>query len=155
MLNKGELRERNIQFWSEFKEYMRPAISSNGKRINWLSYPTSVKFLYLRMECDKVSARLNFDIQAKDPAIREIVWEQMEELKKVLTDAMGGDSGEWIFAHYSDDIESFCRITWELKGVNFFVEADHPVIYKFLKEKIIAFDEFYQNYKDILIGLIK
>lgn len=154
MLNKGELKERNIQFWSDFKEYMRPAISSNGRRINWLSYPTGVKFLYLRMECDKVGARLNFDIQAKDPAIREIVWEQMEELKKVLTDSMG-DSGEWIFDFSTPDVESFCRITWELKNVNFFVEADHPEIFKFLKEKIIAFDEFYQNYKDILIQLIK
>ena len=155
MLNKGELRERNIQFWSEFKEYLRPAISSNGRRINWLSYPTGVKFLYLRMECDKTGARLNFDIQAKDPAIREIVWEQMEELKKVLTDSMGGDAGEWNFNQSSPDIDSFARITWELKGVNFFVEADHPEIYQFLKEKIIAFDEFYQNYKDILINLIK
>lgn len=154
MLNKGELKERNIQFWSDFKEYMRPAISSNGRRINWLSYPTGVKFLYLRMECDKLGARLNFDIQAKDPAIREIVWEQMEELKKVLTDSMG-DSGEWIFDLSTPDVESFCRITWELKNVNFFVEADHPEIFKFLKEKIIAFDEFYQNYKDILIQLIK
>ena len=154
MLNKGELRERNIQFWTAFKEYLRPAISSNGRRINWLSYPTSVKFLYLRMECDKSGARLNFDIQAKDPAIREIVWEQMEELKKVLTDTMG-DAGEWIPDCSSHDIDSFGRISWELKGVNFFVEADHPEIFKFLKEKIIAFDEFYQNYKDILIHLIK
>ncbi len=154
MLNKGELRERNIQFWSDFKEYMRPAISSNGRRINWLSYPTSVKFLYLRMECDKTGARLNFDIQAKDPAIREIVWEQMEELKKVLTDSMG-EPGDWNPTCFSADIESFGRISWELKGVNFFVADDHAEIFKFLKEKIIAFDEFYQNYKDILIGLIK
>lgn len=154
MLSKTELRERNIAFWNEFKTFMYGHRSSNGRKINWLNYPTDIKYVFLRLEADKFGARINFDIQAKDDGVRAIVWEQMEELKKVLTDSMG-ESGDWIFDYSTPEIDSFCRIKWEITDVNFFVESDQVKIFEFFRDKLIAFDDFYQNFKDILILLVK
>jgi len=154
MLSKQELKERNTVFWDEFKSFMSGTRSSTGKRINWLNYPTAIKYVFLRLEADKQGARINFDIQAKDAGVREVMWEQMEELKKVLTDSMG-EPGDWNFNSRSDSIASFCRISWEKQGVNFFDEKDKQSIFEFFRDKLIAFDEFYQNFKEILVLLSK
>jgi hypothetical protein len=154
MLSREEHKKRNIIFWTEFKNFMTSKKSSTGKRINWLNYPTEIKFIYLRLEVDKSGARVCFDIQAKDEGVRAIVWEQMEELKKVLTEAMG-DEGIWIKTCYSNELQEFSRIKWELDTVNFYHDKDIEAIYNFFAEKLIAFDDFYQNFKDILILLVK
>ncbi len=154
MLSKHELKERNTIFWSDFKSCMSKERSSNGRKMNWLNYPTDIKYIFLRLEADKFGARICFDIQAKDEGVRSIIWEQMEELKKVMTDSMG-ESGDWIFNYSTPEITSFSRIKWEITDVNFFVDADQIKIFQFFKEKLIAFDEFYQNFKDILILLAK
>jgi hypothetical protein len=148
MLTKEELKLKKLKFWGDFKSRMHKHRSSNGRKMNWLSYPTEIKDIYLRMEVDKQGARICFDIQAKDEGIRSILWEQMYELKNVLTLEMG--EGEWIENHFNDYIASFNRIQWELKHVNFFNDDDHEVIYAFFEEKLLAFDSFYQDFKEIL-----
>jgi hypothetical protein len=128
--------------------------STTGRRINWINYPTEIKFIYLRLEVDKFGARICFDIQAKDQSVREVIWEQMEELRKVMESSMGED-GSWNYNFSTIEISSFSRIKWEIDSVNIFREADQVVIFEFLEEKLIAFDEFYQNFKDIIILLVK
>ena len=81
MLSKEAQKEWNIRFWDGFKNEMKAFNSSSGRRINWLTYPTDVKNVYLRMVCGKEFVALYFDIQFNDQGIRDIVWEQMEELK--------------------------------------------------------------------------
>lgn len=154
MLSKQELKDKNIQFWTDFKSYMSKHKSTTGRRINWINYPTEIKFIFLRLEVDKFGARICFDIQAKDSSVREIIWEQMEELKKVMESSMGED-GTWNFNYSTTKISSFSRIKWELDTVNYFRESDEEPIFKFFEEKLIAFDEFYQDFKDILILLVK
>lgn len=155
MLTKEEKKVINQQFWNGFKLFMRGIPSANGKRMNWLNYPTDVKILFLRLEANTRYARVSFDIQAKDSGVRSIIWEQMEELKAVLTNAMQGDSGTWEFEYSNSSVSSYSTIHWELDNVNYLREKDHEVIYSFFKEKLIGFDDFYQNFKDILILLIK
>ena len=45
------------------------------------------------------------------------------------------------------------RICWETKSFNFHKDEDQQKIYDYLKEKLIRFDKFYQEYKEILIAL--
>ncbi len=154
MLSKEEKRERNSAFWTDFKIYMSRQKSITGKKISWLNYPTDIKYVFVRLETDRYGARVLFDIQAKDPGIREIMWEQMEELKQVMNSFMG-DSGVWYAEYSTPQIDALCRIKWEITDVNYFVEADKERIFAFFKERLIAFDAFYQEFKDILINLAK
>jgi hypothetical protein len=92
------------------------------------------------------------DIQPKDAGIREIIWEQMGELKKVLENAMKYDT-IWIEHMHLEDGRDFSRILWELNNVSFYAENDRPIIFEFLKNRLLEFDEFYQEFKEILISL--
>lgn len=154
MLTKEELKEKKLTFWNDFKQLMSKVKSSNGKRMSWLSYPTDIKNIYLRLYADKKEIALNFDIQYKDPTIRAVFWEQLNELKRVLESEMN-EEGIWIEKCNSDSVEEFCRIQWKKENLNYLNDAHKEEIYAFFKEKLIAFDSFYQEYKDILIFLAK
>ena len=153
MLSKEERSELNTRFWTGFKKTMNSHKSSNGRVINWLNYPSDVKGIYIRMEVDTNFARLCFDIQFKDDGIRSLVWEQMGELKKVLEATMQHETF-WIEHTISRENFAFSRICWELKGVSLYNNQDTEAIYSFLRSRIIEFDSFYQEFKDIIINLV-
>lgn len=152
MLSKEELKIKNTLFWNGFKKFMQKYKSSNGKRMNWVSYPSDVKNIYIRLYTDSKVARLSFEIQPKDRSVREIIWEQMTELKKVMESSMNYET-IWDEKTYSNDGKLYSRIYWELQEVNYFNEEDHEKIYVFLRDRLLEFDEFYQEFKEILISL--
>jgi hypothetical protein len=153
MLSKEELKEKNQLFWSDFRKYMSKVKSSNGRKMNWVSYPSDVKNIYIRLMVDSKGARLCLDIQPKDEGIREIVWEQMTELKKVMESTMQHET-IWIERMSAENGRFFSRIMWEQKGLNYYHDEDKPQIFEFLKNRLIEFDEFYQEFKEILINLM-
>lgn len=152
MLSKEELKIKNTLFWNGFKKFMQKYKSSNGKRMNWVLYPSDVKNIYIRLYTDSKVARLSFEIQPKDSSVREIIWEQMTELKKVMESSMNYET-IWDEKTYSNDGKLYSRIYWELQEVNYFNEVDHEKIYVFLRDRLLEFDEFYQEFKEILISL--
>jgi hypothetical protein len=154
MLSKEERKERNEKFWSAFKEVMRKTMSSNGRRVNWATYPTEIKDIYLRLICDGKLTAMCLDIQFKDASVREIVWEQLGELKSVMESSMK-QKGVWIEDHQTLEKLTINRIQWELVDRNFYNDEDWPEIHAFFKSRLIEFDSFYQEFKDILILLVE
>lgn len=153
MLRKADKKERNELFWAGFKEVMRRRMSSSGKRINWINYPTQVKNTYIRLICDGKLTALCYDIQFKDPAIKAIFWEQLGELKKVMEAKMKYPT-QWTERFFTEEGLEISRISWELEGFNFYKDEDWKEIHKFFKLRLSEFDEFYQEFKDILINLV-
>lgn len=152
MISKEELKERNSKFWTDFQNEMRSVRSSTGRRMNWVNYPTGVKDIYVRMETTGKSTLFGIDIQPKDDGIRSILWEQMTELRRVMEDEMGAAT-EWSEHNRIFADRTVSRIYWENPDLNFYDDADLPKIRAFLREKIVAFDAFYQEFKEILITL--
>lgn len=152
MYKKEEIRELKTRFWATFKTYMSNTRSAAGRNNNWINYPSEIRFIYIRVDADENGARLCFDIQAKDAGVRAIIWEQMYELKKVLEDEMG-TSGIWLEDCHSETVPSFKRIMWERTDLSIFRPEDHTAIFSFLKDRLVHFDQFYYNFKDILINL--
>jgi hypothetical protein len=152
MLTKEEKKERNIKFWEDFRKAIKDQRSTNGRQMNWINYPTDVKDIYVRMEADGDGARLCFDIQPKEDGIRSILWEQMTELKAVMDSTMGTEA-IWVESSHYWNGRLISRIKWENPALNFNKIENHPAIIEFLKDKLIRFDKFYQEFKDILIVL--
>ncbi len=152
MYSKEELKQLKTDFWNQFKVKMQKTRSSNGRRMNWLAYPSEVKNIYIRVDADGKGARLTFDIQGKDEGVRQILWEQLYELKVVMESEMGTE-GTWIENASSPAVPQFNRILWERTDLNFFKIEDHAEIQNFLADRLIHFDAFYQEFKDILINL--
>jgi hypothetical protein len=153
MLSKEERKERNQNFWNAFRKEMRSVNSSSGRGIDWINYPTKVKDVYVRMETNENTARFCFDIQPKDDGIRALIYEQMTELKKLLELEMG--PAEWSEFDHLINNRNVSRISWKLEEVNFYKEEDQPRIKAFFKDKLMSFDQFYQEYKDILLALVE
>ena len=152
MLSREEQKQINSAFWDGFKEFTKKIKSSNGRRINWLSYPSDVKDVYIRLHAGTKESSVFFDIQPKDTGVRAIIWEQMTELKKVMESTMQL-KGEWIENVILPDGRAISRISWSRSGLNYLNKADHAEIYTFLRDTIVAFDSFYQEFKEILINL--
>ena len=153
MLSKEAQKEWNIRFWNGFKNEMKAFNSSNGRRINWLTYPTDIKHMYLRMVCEKDGVALHFDSQFSDQGIRDIVWEQLEELMSLINVQMNYPS-IWSRGLQTKEGLVIDRISWKLDNVNYHNEEEWPIIYDFLKNRIVEFDKFHQEFKDILINLV-
>ena len=154
MLSKEARKERNLLFWSAFKEVMRKHVSSSGRRVNWATYPTQVKNTYLRLISDGKLTAVCYDIQFKDEGVQAIFWEQLGELKKILEETMQHPT-KWDDSFFNAEGTNIGRISWELENVNFYEDKDWPIIHQFFKERLIEFDAFYQEFKDILISLVE
>lgn len=154
MLSRQELSDYNTLFWIEFKKHMSRTKSSNGKKINWLNYPTEIKNVYLRLQTTKNEVALYFDFQFRDETIRSVFWEQMGELKTVLEQHIGTE-GIWNERESNDALPVFCRIQWKKEGLNYLRESDREAIFDFFKTHLVAFDAFYQDFKEILLFLAK
>lgn len=154
MLSKEERKERNEKFWSTFKEVMRKTQSSSGRRVNWSTYPTQINHVYLRLICDGKLTAMCLDIQFKDDGVRSIVWEQLGELKAVMESTMS-QNGKWIEGMETAEGLTINRIIWELPNKNFYTDQHWPEIHAFFKKRLIEFDSFYQEFKDILILLVE
>ncbi len=64
-----------------------------------------------------------------------------------------GTTGIWSEAISSNSVSSFNQIKWENPNLNLFILEDQTKIMDFLEDRILAFDRFYQEFKDILINL--
>jgi hypothetical protein len=153
MLSKEARKERNILFWAAFKEVMRKRVSTTGRRINWANYPTEVKNTYVRLISDGKLTAVCYDIQFKDEGVQAIFWEQLGELKKVMESSMNHPT-KWNNSFLNAEGIKIKRISWELESANFYSDQDWPIIQQFFKERLIEFDAFYQEFKDILISLV-
>jgi hypothetical protein len=152
MFSKEESRQLNFAFWNGFQDYISKNRSSNGRKINWLNYPSDIRSIFIRLEVDSKGARLCFDIQSKDDEIRALLFEQMSELKVVLED-ITIEKPTWIENHYYLNKQYISRIVWENNFLNFYKSEHRDLIYTFLAERLLKFDLFYQEYKEILIAL--
>lgn len=153
MFSKAEKKQMNIAFWDGFKQYMKSSKSSVLPRVNWLSYPTDLKHAYLRLFCDETTSALRFDIQLKDEDIRMLFWDQLIELKTLLNKTMNTET-LWV-KNIEVDGALISRIHWESNEWSLYNTKDWRKIYRYLKERLLEFDLFYQEYKEILINLIK
>ena len=153
MLPKEERKALNEAFWAGFKTHMRACMSSSGRRINWINYPTQVKNTYLRLVCNGKQISICYDIQFKDAGIQAIFWEQLNELKVVLESNMTIPT-TWEPQFVNQEGQTIGRIYWQLEGSNFYEQQDWPLIYAFFKKHLREFDVFYQEFNEILITLV-
>ena len=152
MLTREQRKEKNTAFWDQLRIRMRRHRSSNGKAINWINYPSDVKDIYIRMEVGPNDVKLCLDVQPKDDGIRSILWEQLTELRKVLFLEMQ-EEAQWIEESHQISGRMVSRLCWERNDLNYLNDEDLPEIYRWLEDKLLRFDRFYQEYKEILIHL--
>jgi len=146
MYTKQEKAKLKQAFWTTYGQYMRPILSADGERANWVNYKTGVAGIYFRMDADDSCATIAIEFSHSDASIREAHYEQLLQMKNMLHEALGE---EWLWQpnvtdEYGKPISS---VGAELPGVNVYRNDDWPDIISFLKQRIIALDAFWSMAK--------
>jgi hypothetical protein len=79
--------------------------------------------------------------------LRQHYFQQLQQVKKILEQSTG-EQWLWDAEQTDEDGNSISRIGIVLKDVNIFQESDWPTIISFLKPRIMALDEFWEQVKD-------
>jgi len=129
-------------FWKTFGQYIAMQPSADGMRINWINYKTGIKNLFFKMTAENKMACMM--IEMSDPALRELMYEQFEELKTVLHATLG-EEWHWQRDTRDEQNKAVSRISFCKEGVSIFRQEDWPELISFFKPRIIALDEFWST----------
>ena len=144
MYSKQEAAQLKQAFWTSFGQYMRPVLSTEGMRINWINYRTGEKDVAFRMDADNRQATIAIELGHKDQGIRQLYWEQLLQLRSTLEAALGE---AWTWTEHVKDPQgrSLSRVHTEKEDVGIFKKEDWPALISFFKPRIIALDEWWSQ----------
>ena len=142
MFSKAEASQLRHEFWTTFGRYLRPQLSADGEKVNWINYKTGIKHVYFRMEAENRLARIGIEITHYDTGIQELFYEQFMELKGMLHSYLG-EEWEWQLHHTDIEGKTISRIYKELPKTSIYNREDWPKLISFFKPRIIALDEFW------------
>jgi hypothetical protein len=148
MYSKEEATKLREQFWITFGRYMKPMPSANGLPINWVNYKTGVKHLFFRMDANQKQSIIAIAITHSDLSLRQLYFEQFESLKSLFAEAMG-EEWHWELNTTNDFGAPLAQISKTLSGVSIYNQQDWPTLISFLKPRIIALDQFWEDVKPI------
>jgi len=146
MYTKAESTRIRTEFWIVFGQYMKPVPSAQGFKTKWANYKTGVKDIYFRMKAEGEFASIGIEITHSDEELQELYFDQFREFKKLLFDSTG-EEWDWKLHSTNEMGQTISKIEKVLLNVNVMDEEDWPAIISFLKPRIIALDEFWDNVK--------
>ncbi len=144
MFKRQEASRLREEFWTTFGRYMRPVLSTEGIKINWINYKTTLKDVYFRMDVNQKSAMISIALEHPEASIRELYFQQFLELKILLHTTMD-EEWEWEEKVSTTDNKVVARIYKELPGVSVFNKEQWPELITFFKPRIIALDRFWAD----------
>ncbi|MDX1652092.1 MAG: DUF4268 domain-containing protein [Brumimicrobium sp.] len=153
MYSKEERKAIHTAYWNRFRSFVSSMRSSSGRKTNWLNYPTRLKEIHVRLDVNNQRARFSVDIQSTDEGVRALIWEQFLELRKVFEKEMK-TPGVWSAKEFNTAGQEICSIYWDLNDVNMYEPKDEKKVFGFFRERLKNFDRFYEEYNEILFGLI-
>ena len=146
MYSKQEASVINQQFWTSFGLYLAPVLSAEGEKINWVNYKTGQKGIRFIMTADYQLTKISITLSHKDATEQQESFEKFMQLKKIFHQIMG-EVWQWRL-HTTDDFgKTISEIYTTLENVHVLNKEDWPNIISFLKQRIIALDIFWCEYK--------
>ncbi|HWJ29565.1 MAG TPA: DUF4268 domain-containing protein [Flavisolibacter sp.] len=146
MYSRQEASQLRQEFWTTFGQYMSPVLSSEGEKVNWVNYKTGEKDIYFRMYADNKKVSIGIELTHKDIQIQHLYFEQFKELKQIMSGILG-EEWTWLLHTHDENGKMISKIYTEEKNVSIFDKNSWPALISFLKPRIIALDEFWNNVK--------
>jgi len=99
------------------------------------------------MDANQHSAIIGITLEHNDAAIRELYFDQFQELKEMLHITLA-EAWEWQLHATIANHKVISRIYKELPGVSVFNKDHWPDLISFFKPRIIALDQFWNEARD-------
>jgi hypothetical protein len=141
MFSKAEAKKLRQDFWISFgKSFPR----------KWMLYNTEIKDFSLKFHFNKSEAMVSMDIENRDLEKRIELWEKLNSLKSIIESDYITNV---IFEEYVylDNQKDISRIYIALGNVSINNKNTWQETMVFLNEKMIKFEAFYNDFKDILV----
>ena len=146
MYSKKEASLLREQFWTAFGMYMAPIMNADGEKINWINYKTGQKNIRFVMEAGTTAAYIAIELAHKDAGMQQEYFKKLSSFKKAFKKIVSED-WQWELSAHLPDGQVVSRIFYQLNNVNLFDKNDWPALISFFKQRIIALDEFWSEYK--------
>ena len=104
------------------------------------------------MDAEKRQASIAIEIAHSDEGIRELFFEQFQEFKLLLENALN-EKWDWLPSVANSYDKQVARIEMVLANVSVYNQQQWPDIIAFLKPRIIALDEFWADVKPVFEDL--
>lgn len=98
------------------------------------------------MKAENDFASIGIEIGHQDEELQELYFDQFAQFRKML-EATLGEEWSWKLLDQNEFGQPVSRIEKVLPNVNVMDSSDWPEIISFLKPRIIALDEFWENVK--------
>lgn len=152
MRKRDEVRELHEEFYHGFGQRMKRHEGADGTRVRWATYRSGLRDVYFRLEANGKVARVCIDIQHKDEGIRALFFEQFQEFRMLLEDALG-PGVEWEERHFLRSGAEVARIGVTLGGLNLYDRMHWSKLWDFFEEKMLALDEFWVDVREVFYAL--
>ena len=151
MYGKDEAKKLKKEFWTAFGMVMKPHLSAEGFKINWVNYKTGVKDIWFKTQADNKTVSISINLNHKDEGIRSLYWEQFEEFKLLFHSTME-EEWSWKKSIYDGFGIEYSTIGLSTNG-NIFDKNQWQDMFAFLKPRLIKLDEFWSDAKDVFNAL--
>lgn len=124
---------------------MAPVLSAEGEKINWINYKTGIKDIRFVMQVDTV-AYIAIEFSHKDGELQDLQFEKLIQFKTIFENTIQ-EEWKWERRVILDDGRMISRVFCELEKVSIMNKNDWPELISFFKQRIIALDLFWSEYK--------
>ncbi|MCK0157580.1 DUF4268 domain-containing protein [Cellulophaga sp. F20128] len=141
MFSQSESKKLREEFWISFgKSFPR----------KWTLYDTKIKNLAFKFYFDKKITLVALDIEHTDVAKQLELWEKLSGLQSILITDFLPDA---IFdeSYILENQKEISRIYVKKENVSIHNKNTWQETMVFLNEKMIQFEEFFEDYKDIIL----
>ena len=151
MYSSQEVSFLNQQFWTSFGQYLSPILSAEGKKINWVNYKTGEKDIRFLMTTEGSAAKISITLSHKDIVLQKLYFDKLLKFKNTFHQFL---AAQWHWQELIADSNGkvISEIYTSLENVQVLNQNDWPLMISFFKERILALDRFWCEYKYALEG---
>lgn len=141
MFSKEESQKMRREFWISF-----------GKSFptKWTLYRTKIKDFGFKFHFDTKKAMVMLDIEDDRSYVREHYYQKILSLSSLLKECVPG--AEFSENVYLDSGKQISRVALTLEGVSIHNRDTWQTVMVFLNEKMMQFEQFWQEYKEVVLS---
>lgn len=153
MFSREEKKQLNTSFFKRFQRQMGSHRITGGGGGRWEAYKTGVKGIYFRMLTFPEVA-VAIDLQFKEEDVRELFFEQFQELSKLLENEWN-ETPVFYKKFILDSGVEVSRICVSKPDAYFYDKKQWDEIIAWYENKLVGLDSFWETVGDIIKELAR
>ncbi len=146
MYSRQEVSFLTQQFWTALGQYLAPIPSAEGEKINWVNYKTGEKDIRFFMTTESSTAKISITLSHRDIVLQKLYFDKLLKFKNTFHQILE-EQWQWQELTMDSNGKVISEIYTSLENVNILNQHDWPMMISFFKERMLALDRFWCEYK--------